>query len=90
MQWTDGNFDHSSTGFPLTGLHTVPPRECTDCHINNNYNLNSTACVTCHLKDYQGTTNPNHVTGIPQTCDMPQHHDLAECDVQSQQHGLPA
>ena len=68
--WTDGKFDHSTTGFTLTGLHTVPPRQCTDCHVNNNYNLTSGACVTCHLKDYQGTTSPNHVTAnFPQTCD---------------------
>jgi len=66
----DATFNHTSTGFTLTGLHTVPPRACTDCHVNNNYSLNSTACVTCHLKDYQGTTNPNHVTAnFPQTCD---------------------
>jgi NMD protein affecting ribosome stability and mRNA decay len=71
VQWTDGKFDHSATGFPLTGLHTVPPRQCTDCHVNNNYTLKSTACVTCHLKDYQGTTNPNHVSSnFPQTCDQ--------------------
>ncbi|HTT21516.1 MAG TPA: hypothetical protein VMG82_21485, partial [Candidatus Sulfotelmatobacter sp.] len=70
VQWTDGKFDHSTTGFTLTGMHTVPPRTCTDCHVNNNYSLNSTACVTCHLKDYQGTTNPNHATAnFPQTCD---------------------
>jgi hypothetical protein len=69
--WTDGKFNHASTGFNLTGLHTVPPRLCSDCHINNNYTLNSTACVTCHLKDFQGTTNPNHVTAnFPQTCDQ--------------------
>jgi hypothetical protein len=68
--WMDGKFDHTTTGFALTGLHMVPPRQCTDCHVNNNYTLNSTACVTCHLKDYQGTTNPNHVTAnFPQTCD---------------------
>ncbi len=70
LNWTDSTFNHTNTGFPLTGLHTVPPRQCTDCHVNNNYSLNSTACVTCHLKDYQGTTNPNHVTAnFPQTCD---------------------
>jgi len=70
VQWTDGKFDHSATGFALTGQHTVPPRACTDCHVNNNYNLNSTACVTCHLKDYQATTNPNHVqANFPQTCE---------------------
>src|SRR5579863_1475376 len=68
--WTDATFDHSTTGFALTGMHTVPPRQCSDCHVNNNYTLNSAACVNCHLKDYQGTTNPNHVTAsFPQTCD---------------------
>jgi hypothetical protein len=71
VQWTDGVFNHASTGFTLTGAHTVPPRLCTDCHVNNNYSLNSTACVTCHLKDYNGTTNPNHATaGFPQQCDL--------------------
>jgi len=69
--WSNASFNHNSTPFPLTGLHTVPPRQCTDCHINNNYNLSTTACVSCHLKDYQGTTNPNHVTSsFPQTCDQ--------------------
>jgi hypothetical protein len=69
VAWTNGKFDHSTTGFTLTGLHTVPPRQCTDCHVNNNYNLTSTACVTCHLKDFQGTTNPNHVSSnFPQNC----------------------
>jgi hypothetical protein len=68
--WMDSTFNHNNTGFPLNGLHTVPPRVCTDCHVNNNYSLNSTACVTCHLKDYQGTTNPNHVSAnFPQTCE---------------------
>ena len=71
VSWTDANFDHSTTGFPLTGLHTVPPRACADCHINNNYNLTSTACVTCHLKDFNGAKNPDHVAGgFAQTCDI--------------------
>src|SRR5947209_418811 len=69
VAWTDGKFDHSTTGFVLTGAHTVPPRQCVDCHVNNNYNLTSTTCVSCHLKDFQGTTNPNHVSSnFPQTC----------------------
>ena len=69
--WSPANFDHSKTGFPLTGLHTVPPRQCTDCHVNNNYNITNTTCVSCHLKDYQGTNNPNHVAqNIPQTCEI--------------------
>ena len=69
--WSPANFDHSKTQFPLTGQHTVPPRQCSDCHVNNNYNITNTTCVSCHLKDYQGTNNPNHVQqGIPQTCDV--------------------
>jgi hypothetical protein len=69
--WLNASFNHNSTGFPLTGMHTVPPRQCSDCHVNNNYNISVTACVSCHLKDFQGTTNPNHVTqNFPQTCEQ--------------------
>ena len=69
--WSNASFNHNLTNFPLTGLHTVPPRQCTDCHANNNYNLSTNSCVSCHLKDYQGTTNPNHVSSnFPQGCDQ--------------------
>jgi hypothetical protein len=69
--WTDAVFNHTTTGFALTGMHATPPRQCADCHINGNYNITTSACVSCHLKDYQGTTNPNHVTaGFPQTCEQ--------------------
>ena len=73
-------------------MHTVPPRQCTDCHVNNNYNLTSTACVTCHLKDYQGTTNPSHVaSNFPQTCDQCHNTSfMAECDLQPRQHRISA
>ena len=67
--WLDAKFDHSSVGFPLTNAHAEPPRICTDCHVNNNYNLSSTACASCHLKDFQAATNPNHVAGgFSQNC----------------------
>jgi hypothetical protein len=69
--WSNASFNHSLTNFPLTGMHTVPPRQCADCHVANNYSLNTATCVSCHLKDYQGTTNPNHVTSnFPQGCDQ--------------------
>ena len=56
--------------FALTGAHTVPPRQCSDCHSNNNYNLTSTTCVSCHLKDFKNATNPNHVpAGFAQACE---------------------
>src|SRR5258705_8671841 len=61
--WTGATFDHSTTGFPLTGAHTA--LQCVQCHVNNNYSLTSanTTCVSCHLKDFKGTTNPNLVSG---------------------------
>jgi NMD protein affecting ribosome stability and mRNA decay len=69
--WSNASFNHNLTNFPLTGMHTVPPRQCSDCHIANNYSLTTNTCVSCHLKDYQGTTNPNHVTSnFPQGCDQ--------------------
>jgi hypothetical protein len=70
IQWTDGKFDHSQTGFPLTGSHTVPPRACTDCHVNNNYNLNSNLCITCHQTDFQNANSPVPHTGFPTTCEL--------------------
>ena len=92
VQWTDGKFDHSTTGFTLTGLHTDPPRQCSDCHVNGNYTLNSTACVSCHLKDFQGTTNPNHVTGgfAADLRDLSHHQQLDGRDIRPQQNRIPA
>ena len=69
--WSNASFNHNLFNFPLTGMHTVPPRQCADCHTNNNYNLTTNTCLSCHLKDYQGTTNPNHVvSNFPQGCDQ--------------------
>jgi len=72
--WSPATFDHSRTNFPLTGSHMDPPRVCADCHINNNYTLTSanTACVSCHLKDYNAAATPiNHIqVGFPTTCQL--------------------
>ncbi len=61
--WLGASFDHSLTGFPLTGAHLTVA--CASCHVNNNYSLTSanTACASCHMPDFQSTTNPNHVAG---------------------------
>ena len=69
--WTDGTFNHNNTPFPLTGMHTVPPRVCSDCHVNNNYTTLPTACVGCHQTDYNNTSNPGHAAQpqfFPTTC----------------------
>lgn len=68
VNWGNASFNHSSTGFPLTGAHTTLP--CAQCHVNGNYHLTSGACSTCHMKDYNNTTDPNHAqAGFPTTCD---------------------
>jgi hypothetical protein len=81
LLWADGKFDHSTTGWALTGGHIVPTaggvQACTDCHVSNNYLLNSanTVCYLCHLAQWNSTqtlggTVPNHITaGYPTTCD---------------------
>jgi hypothetical protein len=66
--WAGATFDHSKTGWALTGAHTTTA--CSSCHVGGNYSLTSTACYGCHKVDYQGTTNPNHTAaGFPTTCD---------------------
>ena len=78
LLWADGKFDHSATGWPLTGAHADPTKApCSACHINGNYTLTSanTACYGCHQAAWQSTQTlggsvPNHVAaGFPLTCD---------------------
>ena len=65
--WMPASFNHNTTGFPLTGAHVTVP--CASCHINGQYANTPTACYSCHQKDYQGTTDPNHVAAaFPTTC----------------------
>src|SRR6267154_1687761 len=63
--WDSASFDHSVTGFTLTGTHASPtPTPCASCHIGNNYSLNiaPTDCgnAGCHLTTWQTTNNPVH------------------------------
>jgi hypothetical protein len=68
--WTSATFNHASTGWALTGAHVSVA--CTSCHVNNNYSLTSTACVTCHQTDYNNAITPvNHIQlGFPTTCEV--------------------
>jgi hypothetical protein len=61
--WLGATFDHTQTGFPLTGAHAQAA--CSSCHVNNNYNLAGIAPTSCgnsgcHLTTWQQTTNPAH------------------------------
>jgi len=72
--WNSASFDHSVTGFTLTGTHMSPnPTPCASCHVNNNYTLNSTDCMGCHQSAWNSTQTlggnvPNHIAaGFPST-----------------------
>ena len=63
--WTGAGFNHSF--FPLSEGHAQV--SCSQCHINGNYTNLSKECVSCHLQNYNATTNPNHLAAnIPTTC----------------------
>ncbi|MGE5357296.1 MAG: hypothetical protein ACM3PT_13775 [Deltaproteobacteria bacterium] len=53
----DVNFDHASTGFPLTGAHITV--QCLECHSNGFENTPS-QCQSCHTTDYNSSLNPDH------------------------------
>lgn len=56
--WKPASFDHSR--FPLTLGHSTPA--CADCHKDGNYTNTPTDCYSCHVNDYNNSTNPNHRT----------------------------
>ena len=65
--WEPASFNHSQTGFPLTGAHAQA--SCQSCHASG-YAGTPTACFACHQDDYAGTSDPNHqAAGFPTTCE---------------------
>jgi len=62
---TFGNGFHDF--FPLTKGHDLT--DCKACHTTANYADASSDCVSCHLTDFDNTSNPNHKTsGFSQDC----------------------
>ena len=58
VAWIPAGFSHPAS-FPLTAGHFGV--SCSQCHTTPGvFTGLSTDCVSCHLSDYQGTTNPNH------------------------------
>ncbi len=52
---------HQGIGFPLEGNHRG--LSCVECHDSGNtldYSPIGTDCSSCHMDDYQATSNPNH------------------------------
>ena len=65
--WENASFDH--TGFTLQGQHASA--SCVECHKNGVYQGTSTECASCHLDDYNGTSDPNHkASGFPTDCEQ--------------------
>ncbi len=74
--WSGARFDHPQS-FPLTLGHAG--RRCSDCHQNGTYQGTPTDCQACHLDDFNGTTDPNHVTsGFDRDCTIC--HDTSTWD----------
>ena len=59
--WQPATFDHNQTEFPLTGAHTAA--NCIACHVDGQYAGTPTDCYACHQADFEGVSDPNHVTG---------------------------
>ncbi len=52
---------HQENGFPLTGVHKAI--SCNDCHVSESalrFDRLGNDCVSCHINDFNGATNPNH------------------------------
>jgi hypothetical protein len=65
--WGGARFNHDLSAFPLTGAHRAAP--CASCHGDGVYHGKSTACVSCHQGDFDGTNDPAHAaSGFPTTC----------------------
>ena len=69
VAWIPATFDHNMTTFPLTGAHVNVA--CNLCHVNGQFAGTPTDCYSCHVKDFNATTSPNHVQGgFSQQCQM--------------------
>ena len=68
--WNPASFNHNLSGFVLTGAHASVA--CAQCHTFNGqprYTGTPTDCYSCHQSNFEGSTNPNHVSGnFPHDC----------------------
>ena len=66
--WQGATFDHATTAFQLTGAHISV--NCNNCHTTT-LKGTPTVCSSCHLSNFQNTTNPNHgAINIPTLCEQ--------------------
>lgn len=66
--WQPVVYNHNLTNFPLTGAHLLIQNQCIACHAGGYLHTPST-CYGCHQSDFNGTTNPNHISNnFPTNC----------------------
>lgn len=64
--WTGSGFTHPT--FALTGAHKSA--DCSECHVGGLFGGTPSDCYSCHMAEYNGVSDPNHVTGnFPLTCE---------------------
>ena len=64
--WTGGGFNHP---WPLTGAHATAA--CDACHAGGIFGGTPTQCYDCHMADYQGAADPDHVAlNISTSCEL--------------------
>lgn len=54
--WSEIHFNHSKTGFMLSGVHTKVA--CGSCHVIENFSKVSATCISCHKDVHQGKLGP--------------------------------
>ncbi|MEK7258122.1 MAG: hypothetical protein AAB316_25425, partial [Bacteroidota bacterium] len=63
--WDAEDINHDF--FPLTKGHEI--QDCAKCHVGGDFSNTPNTCVACHLPDFQGAVNPNHVAaGFSNDC----------------------
>ena len=66
--WEPASYAGHDQYWPLVGQHA--DTACTSCHVGGVYEGTPRECKGCHLPDYQGAKDPDHVAqGYPTTCD---------------------
>ncbi|TFG87577.1 MAG: hypothetical protein E4H17_03265, partial [Gemmatimonadales bacterium] len=71
ISWTAVNWDHgAATGVALAGAHFG--LDCDTCHTGGRFEGGTPSdCVACHLGDYQGANDPDHIEAdFPTDCEL--------------------
>jgi hypothetical protein len=85
FSWPGANFLHPAS-FPLSGGHNL--QDCTLCHQGGVFAGTPTNCVSCHLNNYNATTDPNHQQSGFST-DCMQCHDTVDWRNATFNHSFP-